>query len=62
MGDMGITSQRRLHRPGLGRVKPPVLRLDPHPAWSRDGLKSCFNGAPEGRRQVYIADLSPLPD
>jgi hypothetical protein len=40
---------------GLG-----VLRLDPHPAWSRDGLKSCFNGAPEKRRQVFIADLSAL--
>lgn len=42
----------------LGRVNPAVLRLDPHPAWSRDGRKSCFNGAPEGRRQVFIADLS----
>jgi Tol biopolymer transport system component len=44
----------------LGRMKPSVLRLDPHPAWSRDGLKSCFNGAPDGRRQVFIADLSML--
>ena len=37
-----------------------VLRLDPHPAWSRDGRKSCFNGAPNKRRQVFIADLSSM--
>ncbi len=35
-----------------------TLRLDPHPAWSRDYRKVCFNGAPEGRRQVFTADLS----
>lgn len=40
---------------GLG-----VLRLDPHPAWSRDGLKTCFNGAPDKRRQVFVADLRGL--
>jgi hypothetical protein len=40
---------------GLG-----VLRLDPHPAWSRSGKKVCFNGAPDGRRQIYVADLSDL--
>lgn len=44
----------------LGRINPSVLRLDPHPAWSRDGRRSCFNGAPDGRRQVYVADLSSL--
>ena len=37
-----------------------VLRIDPHPAWSRDHKKICFNGAPEGRRQLYVADLSEL--
>jgi hypothetical protein len=42
----------------LGRVKVGVLRLDPHPAWSRDGRQVCFNGAPDGRRQVFIADLT----
>lgn len=42
----------------LGAQKVGVLRLDPHPAWSRDGRKSCFNGAPDGRRQIFIADLS----
>lgn len=35
-----------------------VLRLDPHPAWSRDYRSVCFNGAPDGRRQVFIADLN----
>ncbi len=49
-----------LHMFALGQVNPSVLRLDPHPAWSRDGKRSCFNGAPEGRRQVFIADLSSL--
>lgn len=44
----------------LGRQEFAVLRLDPHPAWSRDGRKSCFNGAPEGRRQIFIADLGRL--
>jgi len=37
-----------------------VLRLDPHPAWSRDFKRVCFNGAPEGRRQVFVADLAEV--
>ena len=37
-----------------------TLRLDPHPVWSRDFKQVCFNGAPEGRRQVFIADLSDV--
>ena len=41
----------------LGKGKG-VLRVDPHPAWSRDHKQVCFNGAPNGDRQVYIADLS----
>jgi hypothetical protein len=32
-------------------------KLDPHPAWNRDYTKMCLNGAPEKRRQVYVADL-----
>jgi len=35
-------------------------KLDPHPVWSHDYKKVCFNGAPEGRRQVYIADLTEI--
>ena len=43
----------------LGKELPKggTLRCDPHPCWSRDGRKVCFNGAPEGRRQVFVADL-----
>ena len=37
-----------------------VVRCDPHPVWSKDGKKICFNGAHTGRRQVYIADLSSV--
>lgn len=36
------------------------FKLDPHPTWSRDYKKICFNGAPEGKRQVFIADLEGL--
>ena len=35
-------------------------KLDPHPAWSRDGRQICFNGAPQGRRQVFTADLKTI--
>lgn len=35
-------------------------KLDPHPAWNRDYTQICFNGAPEGRRQVFIADIHTL--
>ena len=41
----------------LGSVNPSVLRLDPHPAWHRGGKQVCFNGAPDGRRQVFIANV-----
>ncbi|SHF67612.1 hypothetical protein SAMN05444274_107146 [Mariniphaga anaerophila] len=34
-----------------------TFRVDPHPAWSRDYKKVCFNGAPNGIRQVFVADL-----
>ena len=33
-------------------------KLDPHPAWSRDFKKICFNGAVNQVRRVFIADLS----
>lgn len=32
-------------------------KLDPHPAWNRNYSQVCFNGAPDGKRQVFIADL-----
>lgn len=34
-----------------------TFRLDPHPAWSRDYKKVCFNGVVNGKRQVFVADL-----
>ncbi len=33
-------------------------KLDAHPVWSRDYKKVCFNGGPDGTRQVFIADLN----
>ena len=41
----------------LGRQEQNILRLDPHPAWSRNFSQICFNGAPDGRRQLFIADI-----
>ena len=35
-------------------------KLDPHPVWSPDHKHIAFNGAPEGRRQVYIAGLKDV--
>lgn len=39
-------------------IKESTFRIDPHPAWSRDFKQVCFNGAPNGIRQVFIADLT----
>src|SRR5690606_85616 len=36
------------------------FKLDPHPVWNREYNKVCFNGAPDGKRQVFIADLDGL--
>lgn len=35
-------------------------RLDGHPVWSRDYKQVCFQAAPDGRRQLYIADVLKL--
>lgn len=43
-----------------GRLKIGALRVDPHVVWSRDYSKVCFNGAVEGRRQIFVADLSEV--
>lgn len=37
-----------------------AARIDPHVVWSRDYKKVCFNGAPGGNRQVFVADLGGL--
>ncbi|MGE3805315.1 MAG: hypothetical protein AB7K24_11640 [Gemmataceae bacterium] len=33
-------------------------RLDGHPAWDRDTKSVCFQAAPKGARQLFIADMS----
>ncbi|MCC7341427.1 MAG: hypothetical protein IT170_10105 [Bryobacterales bacterium] len=37
-----------------------VRRLDGHPNWDRNFKKVIFQAAPEGRRQLYLADLTNL--
>lgn len=32
-------------------------RIDPHPVWSRDGTRICFNAIVDGMRQVLIAEV-----
>lgn len=35
-------------------------RIDPHPVWSRDYKKVIFGGAPNGKREIFMADLSEV--
>jgi hypothetical protein len=37
-----------------------ALRVDPHPAWDRSYTRIAFNACPDGRRRVYVADLSEI--
>ena len=37
-----------------------ALRIDPHPAWDRSWRYVTFNGAPDGTRRVFVADMSSL--
>jgi hypothetical protein len=37
-----------------------ALRVDPHPAWDRSYTRIAFNACPQGRRQVFVADLGAL--
>ncbi len=37
-----------------------ALRVDPHPAWDRTCTRIAFNACPDGRRQVFVADLREL--
>jgi hypothetical protein len=36
------------------------LRVDPHPAWDRTYTRIAFNACPNGRRQVFVADLGEI--
>lgn len=38
------------------------LRVDSHPAWDRDFTRFAFNACPEGRRQVFVADMTSIVD
>ena len=35
-------------------------RVDPHPVWSNNGSRICFNGIAGDRRQVFVADAGDL--
>jgi Tol biopolymer transport system component len=37
-----------------------ALRVDPHPAWDRTFTRVAFNACPNGRRQVFVADLAGI--
>jgi Tol biopolymer transport system component len=37
-----------------------TMRLDGHPCWSRDYKKVSLQAAPEGKRQLFVVDLSHL--
>ncbi len=55
-------SRRRVN---IGRFLSPekftgALRCDLHPRFNRDGTKVCFDSTHEGRRAVYIADVSAI--
>ena len=41
-------------------ILPHSFRLDGHPAWSRDYKKVSIQAATEGKRQLYVVDLSKL--
>jgi hypothetical protein len=41
-------------------LKYSTLRLDGHPFWSRDYKKIIFQGSPEGKRQIFMADLPEI--
>lgn len=46
----------RPEMPGTGAE----WRVDPHPAWSRDGCWIAFNACPDGVRGVFVADLRAI--
>lgn len=58
--DLQAQSERRFFefdgRPPDDRLR--ELRIDAHPAWSRDNAWIAFNGRSGGTRNVFLADLS----
>lgn len=55
--DHSLLAMNTSPRQGL---KNSTLRLDGHPTWDRFYKKLVFQAAPEGKRQVYVADLSSV--
>lgn len=55
--DYSLLTMHTFLRQGLRNS---TLRLDGHPTWDRLYKKLAFQAAPEGKRQVYIADLSSV--
>jgi len=51
------TSLVRIRTEPLAERARGALRVDPHPAWDRSYSCIAFNACPEGRRQVFVADL-----
>jgi Tol biopolymer transport system component len=41
---------------------PGDCRCDLHPRWSRDGKQICFDGAPDGYRQLFVINLKNLTE
>jgi hypothetical protein len=49
-----------IDRSGFQQMDDKVMRLDGHPTYSRDYKKICFQAAPQGNRQLFVADVSAL--
>ncbi len=61
--DLRSGSETQLVRIGirpLAERSTGALRVDPHPAWDRAYTRVAFNACPDGRRRVYVADLSEI--
>jgi len=50
----------RIHTRSQHERREIALRVDPHPAWDRSYTRIAFNACPNGRRQVFVADLGDL--
>jgi len=61
--DVEAGTERTLARVGIDPDFPGPrreLRVDPHPAWSRDFTRVTFNGWHDRTRRVFVADLSSV--
>jgi Tol biopolymer transport system component len=60
LGDSSDTALVRIRTRSDHERASPALRVDPHPAWDRRFERIAFNACPDGRRRVFVADLSGL--